>query len=167
MLGKYITYLAKHKWYVFVECCKLGIPLRGVIHDWSKIFPDEFIPYYHHFYTDIKTGRNNTGYYKPFDTEDPDFDLAWLKHQNRQNHHWQYFILYNDDGTVVAGEMPINCRKEMVADWIGAGKAQGKLNTKAWYIENNHRMILGLETRKWVEKFLGVSDTEAGNKERK
>ena len=33
-------------WYVFVECAKRGILWRGLIHDWSKILPSEFVPYY-------------------------------------------------------------------------------------------------------------------------
>jgi len=156
MVSKYVSYLVRHKWYVFVECCKLGIPLRGVVHDWSKFFLDEFIPYYYHFYTEIKTGKDNTGYYKPFATDDPDFDFAWLKHQNRNDHHWQYFILYNDDGSVVSGEMPFAARKEMLADWRGAGRAQGRPDTKAWYTKNRQKMILGKETRKWIEEQLGV-----------
>jgi len=39
ILGKFIyvmKYLFYHRWFVFVECCKRGIILRGVLHDLSK-----------------------------------------------------------------------------------------------------------------------------------
>ena len=49
---KYLAYLKKlllHKWFVFLECLKMGMPLVGLIHDWSKFLPDEFIPYARYF----------------------------------------------------------------------------------------------------------------------
>ena len=57
-------------------------------------------------------------------------------------------------------EMPMPVRKEMLADWMGAGKAQGKVNQPAecasWYRANKDKMVLGPETRKWIEQRLGV-----------
>ncbi|MEW6726891.1 MAG: DUF5662 family protein [Bacillota bacterium] len=52
--------------------------------------------------------------------------------------------------------MPDRYRKEMLADWHGAGKAQGKPDTKAWYLANKDKMLLHPETRDWVEAQLGV-----------
>ena len=39
---KYLLYLIKHKWLVFLECCKAGIPWRGILHDLSCFLPSEF-----------------------------------------------------------------------------------------------------------------------------
>ena len=119
----YLKYVLRHKWYVFLECVKLGIPIRGITHDLSKFLPDEFIPYALHFYGGIKTGRDETGYYKPTDTGDPDFEMAWLLHQKRNDHHWQWWILPEDDGGTKILEMSEGACKEMLADWRGAGKA--------------------------------------------
>jgi hypothetical protein len=47
---KYFKYVVKHKWYVFVACCKQGIIWRGIIHDMSKFLPSEFIPYARFFH---------------------------------------------------------------------------------------------------------------------
>ncbi len=204
----YAGYVLRHKWFVFVECCKLGIPLAGIIHDWSKFLPSEWIPYVHFFYG--RDGqrvqrRDSTGYYKPTDTGDAAFDFAWLLHQKRNAHHWQWWVLPEDnpgsDWTVQAhqpefgpywlayqgeplarfetpsGEdtsdaayrlvhlaeaalhtgplkvlpMPDRYRREMLADWRGAGRAQGTPDVSAWYEANGGKMHLHPETREWIE----------------
>lgn len=155
---KYLSYVVRHKYYVFIECCKLGIPWRGLVHDLSKLLPSEFIPYANFFYGNNKRIRDKTGYYKPTDTGDTAFDFAWLLHQKRNKHHWQWWILPEDKGGVKVFPMPDVYRKEMLADWRGAGKAQGKPDTKAWYLANSHNMQLHPETRTWVERQLGVDN---------
>ena len=149
---RYLKYIIKHKWYVFVECCKLGIPWRGITHDLSKFLPSEFFPYTEYFY-----GKGNQW----------GFDEAWLKHQHRNKHHWQYWVLINDDnevndhlssnrGTVIV-PMPLHYVKEMVADWKGAGKAiHGKDDTHVWYEENKNKIMIHGGTRQMVEYLLGV-----------
>jgi len=155
---KYLSYVLRHKWFVFVECCKLGIPLRGLTHDFSKLLPSEFFPYAHHFAGGIKTGRNKTGYYKPTDTGDPAFDNAWFLHQKRNDHHWQYWTMPSEAGEPdKVLEMPTACRLEMLADWRGAGRAQRTPDTLAWYKQNGTKMLLGPDTREWVERMLGYT----------
>ncbi len=152
---QYLSYIFRHKWFVFIECCKFGMIWLGIIHDWSKFLPSEFIPYAKHFYgdkeSDIKKGRDETGYYKAGDTGDVLFDFAWLLHQKRNKHHWQWWILPEDDGGTKLFSMPDKYRKEMLADWRGAGKAQGTPGTKAWYDKNKDKMQLSLRTRYWIE----------------
>ncbi len=154
---RYLRYVVRHKWFVFVKCCKLGIPWLGLVHDLSKFRPDELLPYKEHFYGSKKREwRDSTGYYKPTDTGDPEFDFAWLLHQKRNKHHWQYWICPQDDGGFKTFEMPMRYRKEMLADWHGAGKAQGKPDVGAWYAKNKGHMILAPETRAWIEEMLGL-----------
>jgi hypothetical protein len=141
-VSKYAWYVIRHKWFVFTECCKLGIPVQGTVHDLSKLLPDEFIPYMNYFY-----GNKN----------EQAFDLAWNHHQKRNKHHHQYWVLREDSSKVKVMEMPMRYRKEMLADWRGAGKAQGKPDTKEWYIANRNKMVLGEETRKWIEEQLGYA----------
>ena len=148
---KYLRYLFKHKWYVFIECCKLGIPFAGIIHDWSKFRPSEFFPYVNYFYGDCDL-YGKYGFY--FDA----FDFAWLHHQNRNPHHWQYWVLLEDNGTKKVLPMPDRYCREMLADWKGAGKAiTGKNETKEWYLKNKDKMDLHPETRRWIELHLGVN----------
>jgi len=160
MYLKYLWYVLRHKWYVMIECFKVGLIWRGLVHDNSKFLPDEFFPYAKHFYGNkdgIKTGRNKTGYYKPYDTGDKAFDFAWLLHQKRNKHHWQWWILPRDEDGVMIMEIPKKYILEMVCDWKGAGKAQGTPNTIAWYEKNKDKMQLHPDTRMYVEELLGLS----------
>ena len=137
---EYLGYVIRHKWYVFIECIKVGIPLQGLFHDISKFVPDEFIPYAKYFYGTIAQDV---------------FDIAWLKHQKRNKHHWQYWILREDDGDTKILPMPLKYMKEMLADWRGAGKAQGYGdNTEEWYNKNKDKMMLHHSTKKWIEEQL-------------
>jgi len=163
---RYLNYLIKHKWFVFLESCKEGIMWQGFIHDLSKFLPSEFFPYVEHFYggkdyNDINKGRDETGYYKPTDTGDKDFDFAWLLHQKRNKHHWQWWILPEDEGGLKILEMPLKYRKEMLCDWLGAAKAQGhKDNRKEWYNKNKDKMQLGPETERWIEQKIHYNDSD-------
>lgn len=150
---KYLKYVFRHKWFVFVECCKLGIPFLGIAHDSSKFRFDELIPYANFFYgggKNIKSGRDSTGYYKPTDTGNQAFDFAWLLHQKRNKHHWQWWVLPCDDEGVKVLDMPMKYRKEMLADWRGAGKAQGTPDTLKWWNANNSKMNLHPNVRQWI-----------------
>ena len=83
--------------------------------------------------------------------KDTAFDFAWFLHQKRGRHHWQWWVLPEDSGAIKV--LPIlDCyRKEMLADWRGAGRAQGTPNTSAWYNKNKEKLQLHPETRKWIE----------------
>lgn len=195
----YFKTVNRHRWYVFQEARKLGIPFLGFIHDWSKYLPSEFIPYARYF---------NSGYVRGEQPEDVKlaFDFAWLHHQRWNKHHWQSYVLHNDNaecpkwevtytGWDVAGyresivevggqpiqilapfdnfdmifgmaqemsrlpkalPMPDRYRREMLADWRGAGRAYGNADTAGWYMKNRQGIILHPETREWVERELGI-----------
>ena len=140
---QYLKYIFRHKWFVFLECYRLGIIWRGIWHDMSKFLPSEFFAYREYFYGN------------PDAKETEAFDFAWHWHIRRNKHHWQWWILKFDNGGLKIFEMPVQYRKEMIADWIGAGKAiHGKDNLKLWYQENRDKIALAPETRKWVENWI-------------
>lgn len=144
----YLKYLMRHKWFVFVACRQLGVPLwRAIVHDWSKFLPSEWGPYVHTFYA--PNGRK-----KAYE-ETPAFKQAWNGHQKRNKHHWQYWLLTFDRGNTEALEMPATYAIEMVADWMGAGRAiTGKLETPEWYLKNKEGIKLHPKTRWIVESVL-------------
>ena len=147
---KYLKYLAKHKWYVFLEAYKLGIPWRGLVHDLSKFMPSEFFAYLNYFYPDPEENLEEDEYFRK-----KEFDKAWVEHQNYNKHHWQYWVLLKDDGTIKTLAMPYNYILEMIADWVGAGKAiHGKNEVLEWYYKNKEKMIMHPTTRKVVERIL-------------
>lgn len=141
-MSKYLTYLnyvIRHKWFVFVECCRQRIVWQGIIHDCSKFRPSEFIPYARHDWDS--------------EEEDKALDYAWLLHQKRNRHHWQFWSLLEDEGGIKVLEMPEKYVKEMVCDWAGAGKAKGvESSVDSWYQKNKHKMRLHPHTQKQIEK---------------
>lgn len=150
---KYTKYLVRHIWYVRKACWHNGLYWQGLIHDLSKWLPSEFIPYANFFYgKDAKPRRDKTGYYKPTSTGDDAFDFAWLLHQKRNKHHWQFWVLPEDDGGVKVLLMPIKYAKEMMCDWWGASMSTGHEGKNAdWYAVNKDKMQLHPETRKFIE----------------
>ena len=139
----YLRYLVRHKWYVYVAGRKLGVSLwRVLIHDWSKFTPAEWGPYARYFYIDQEEYHDQ-------------FQQAWLHHLRNNKHHWQAWVLLNDDGTIVALSMPKTYIREMVADWAGAGRAiTGEWEVRRWYDTNSSLMRMSPGTRFFVERLL-------------
>jgi hypothetical protein len=193
----YLWYVLRHKWFVFQEGRKLGLPLWQLIkHDWSKFSRAEWFPYAATFY-------NEDGSKKDYE-ETVEFTIAWMHHQHNNPHHWQYWcqvdgvslfmtkVLIWDRGVaqgmvaewqdytetwrpgkrmieikpvfsfhnvpnwrITCDPMPDKYRREMLADWRGAGRAiNGVDNTRQWYDQNRDKMKLHLETRAWIESQL-------------
>ncbi len=164
---KYLRYLLRHKWFVYQAGKHTGVSLwRRLKHDWSKFLPSEWFAYVEYFY----------GVYVPANRSDPsvrpnedankadwearsqgDFDSAWRHHQHRNDHHWQHHLLHEDNGGLKVIEMPESALREMVADWMGAGRAiTGKWEALAWYEQNKNNMTLYSETRSKVEQLLSM-----------
>lgn len=151
---RYLRYVLRHKWFVLLACRRLGVPLRqAVLHDWSKFLPVEWFPYVRFFYGPRPIRRDASGYYDAASVGGG-FDRAWLHHQHCNAHRWQHWLLHQDDGTARALPMPERFAREMVADWIGAGRAQGKPDTRGWYAANKDRLLLHPDTRRYVERLL-------------
>jgi hypothetical protein len=143
----YLKYVLRHKWFVLLAGLKLDVPLMILIfHDWDKFLPDEWLPYARTFYN-----KDGSKRYQEF----PEFAKAWLLHQNRNKHHWQYWMITWDRGETECLPMPDVYRREMLADWHGAGRAiNGKEDTLDWYTKNCNNIQLHPETRKWIESQL-------------
>jgi hypothetical protein len=157
---KYLNYLLRHKWFVFIAGRKHGVSLwRLLIHDWSKFLPCEWIPYVDYFYGEKarlqKEEWDDSRYWPAAMKYYVAFDRAWLHHQHASPHHWQHWVLRNDDGSTKTLQIPENFAREMVSDWFGAGRAiTGKWDAKNWYEKNKEKMLLHPETRTLVESLL-------------
>jgi hypothetical protein len=156
----------RHKWFVLVAAYKIGASLWAAItHDISKFRPSEWLPYCRYFYGNYMSMNEShhlftsAGVIVSLTKEEvaSAFDLAWLHHQHRNPHHWQYWVLNEDSGNTKILPMPERYWLEMVADWMGAGRAiTGKWETKEWYLKNRHNIMLHGSTRLSVEALLGV-----------
>ena len=162
----YVRYIVLHKWYVFVACCHLGIPLRGLLHDFNKLRPSQFFYYARYFFGANPKTLKGEG------KNDYRFMRAWFRHQKCSDHHWQYWILPDKRMSTTFGvlrpyeseyedilrkfDMPRNALLEMIADWYSAGMVAGKGNNiSKWYRENGDDMILSPRTRQWLDEAVG------------
>lgn len=151
MFFKYLWYIIRHKWYVGIECLKIGLPIWVALgHDLSKLLPDEFIPYMKQFYSGRQI-KDENGEFISY----ADFDMAWNHHQKRNPHHWQYWLLTMDSGKTFPLEMPARYWKEMVADWRGMSKTVGG-TTLYWYSKNRDKIQLHPTTRRYVEDMVDI-----------
>lgn len=129
----------------------LGSDLRHQIefgHDYSKYSEDEYHAYDTYFY-----GGNRS-----FEVVD-EFHKAWLLHIHRNPHHWQHWVLINDnpDEGEICLEMPGNYIIEMICDWWAFSWKNGNLNDIfIWYEERKTYMKLNEKTRTTVEQILAA-----------
>lgn len=118
-------------------------------HDQSKYEPDEYSAYDQYFY-----GAHRTK---------DDFDNAWLLHIHRNPHHWQHWVLINDDlelGTR-ALDIPYRYVIEMICDWWSFSFDKGYLyEIFNWYDAHKDYMILSNHTRELVEEILAKIKTK-------
>ena len=114
------------------------------------------MPYADYFYGDKGSANRETSKNKKPDvTGEEAFDFAWLLHQKRNKHHWQWWVLPLDDGGTKLIPMPIAYAKEMVADWTGAGMAiTGRKDPLPWYEANKEKIILHPESREIAEQLM-------------
>lgn len=159
MFAKYDAYLKTHREAVR-DCYKLltGLNLNIYMpdgspcgHDASKYSKEEYEAYAEYFYPSdgSKVGA------------DPDrkdaFDKAWLHHQKCNPHHWQYYVLINDNDGIQALRMPLLDVYEMVSDW-GAFAYLQKDGDKLrnWYAANRDKQIINKSTRKYVDSLVEI-----------
>ena len=117
-------------------------------HDASKYKDDEYEAYDKYFYRGLKTRVVIDA-----------FNRAWLLHIHRNPHHWQHWVLINDDpgeGEIVL-DMPYEYIIEMICDWWAFSWAQGNLHEIFnWYDKHKSYIKLSDNTRKAVEGILSM-----------
>lgn len=157
MSNQYDAYLAKHKdgvskafeWinsnmHEFIYPDETQLRNQIATHDESKFSPEEYDAYDAYFY---KTNKS-------FMVVE-NFNNAWLHHIHNNPHHWQHWVLLQDEGTVVCVDMPTNYIVEMICDWWSFSWTDGNLfEIFDWYEDNKKNMDLSDLTRTIVETML-------------
>ena len=115
-------------------------------HDDSKYLNEEYDAYDDHFYGTTKSSEVEEA-----------FNYAWLHHIHNNPHHWQYWVLINDeaDEGIVALDMPYHFIIEMICDWWSFSWSNADLlEIFKWYDKHKENMKLSEKTRKTVEGIL-------------
>lgn len=154
---RHLKTITKHKWYVFVACAHVGLVWRGIIHDLSKYSPIEF----------FSSARYFQGNKSPTEVEKAksSYSIAWMNHKAKNKHHWQYW-LDNEGDQIFPIEMPVKYIKEMLCDWLGAGKAYNKDSwtiddLKTWWAVNKTNIMITNKTYHIIEFCLQAKDENA------
>lgn len=85
------------------------------------------------------------------------FNRAWLEHIHANPHHWQHWILHNDDPKIGVKvlDMPYVFIVECICDWWSFSWKQGNLTEIFnWYEKNKDGIMFSDKTRKTVESIL-------------
>ena len=116
--------ITHHKNMVRAGCFKVGLYRQGIMHDWSKYTPTEFLvgcKYYQGNMSPNNAERADKGY-----------STAWLHHKGRNKHHLEYWIDYSASdkghGGMTGMKMPLKYVVEMFIDRISASKNYQKEN---------------------------------------
>lgn len=159
MSKEYTKYIEEHKanvkkaydWLKKHRIIMKNIEKQILVHDISKYSDEEYDAYDKYFYGG-KTKKVKD-----------DFNYAWLHHIHNNPHHWQHWVLVNDDEGTYALEMPYNYVIEMICDWWSfSHKANNLYEIFAWYEKHNSNMILHKKTKKLVEDILDKIRKELG-----
>lgn len=116
----------------------------GFEHDSSKYSMFEYEAYDNYFYGDCGI-KNPNGASKEVEKA---FDYAWLHHIHVNPHHWQHWVLINDDEGTEALEMPDISILEMVCDWWSFSWREGDLyELFTWWTEHCDHIMLHERTK--------------------
>ena len=151
-IWKHFSTITRHRHKVIVHCFMAGIFWQGLRHDLSKYSPAEFIP----------GARNYLGDKSPNEKEREryGFSRAWLHHQGRNKHHFEYWIdISKETKRYVFIKMPYRYLAEMVCDRIAASKTyKGKDYTDdcalQYFLDGQGRSQMHPDTARELEKLL-------------
>jgi hypothetical protein len=121
---------------------KLGVnPIQIKKHDKSKTSPEEYVWYVRRF-----GGKQ----------KDKEFAGAWHHHIIHNPHHWQHWLIppgRNEKPSTI--QMPDEFVVEMVADWMGSGRAyMGDWDMTSWLRENLYKIVIHPDTRMLLNTIL-------------
>ena len=159
---KHFKVITKHRHKVIYHCMKAGIFWQGLRHDLSKYSPSEFIPGAKYF----------TGTKSPNESERRDigYSKAWMHHQGRNKHHFEYWRDYNHEKRIIMPvKMPYRYVAEMFCDRVAASKIyQGDNYTinhpLEYYSRAKTTRFIHPETAAFLESLLVMLSEEGEDK---
>lgn len=150
--------ILRHKRLVRKGCFRLGLYRQGIMHDWSKYTPTEFLVGCKYFQGNMSPNnaeRKARGY-----------SGAWLHHKGRNKHHFEYWIDYsleNKGHTMDGMRMPRKYVAEMLADRIAASKVYNKGHYSQhdpldYFLKGKAHYMMHPQTAKELEHLLRYLD---------
>lgn len=156
---RYLQYVIRHKWLVFIECAKEGLIYRGIVHDISKFSRAEWCAYVDKFFREKRKSE----------VIDTQFKVAWEHHFMRNTHHWDHWchdslgLRPHQLEKIPAVLMPREDMMEMICDWRAMTVARHGYKdmherTRNWYLSQQDKMNMHPITEELVENILLSAD---------
>jgi len=157
-MNKFLGHLStiiEHKRFVRQACFKMGLYWQGITHDLSKFSIPEFwvsVKYFNGTHSPNADERRAVGY-----------SSAWLHHQGRNKHHFEYWNDYSGENKKykLPIEMPMRYVAEMVADRYAACRTYHKENYTSkdplnYFLMNKATILMHENTKVLLEEILTV-----------
>lgn len=141
----------RHRFLVFTNCVRCGIPWRGLVHDLSKYSPKEFFP----------SARYCTGKKSPIGEErkaEGGYSSVFIHHTRKNRHHFEYWVDVTT-GDIILSPMPYKFALEMCCDMISASKVYNGKNYDrsmplAYFEKNRNRSMMHSATKDFIQQVL-------------
>lgn len=163
-LWGHLRTILHHKNLVRHYCFRAGLYKQGIMHDWSKYSPVEFINSVRNF----QGGKKSPNF---GEKATKGYSSSWLHHKGRNRHHFEYWIDFtlNPDEGLQGMPMPTRYVLEMFCDRIAASKNYNRKNYDdsfplAYYEKNKSHYILHKDTKELLERLLHMLADEGEDK---
>jgi hypothetical protein len=141
----------RHRFHVFLNCVRCGIPWRGLVHDLSKYSPAEFFP----------SARFCTGKKSPIGEErksEGGYSSVFIHHTRHNRHHFEYWVDVTT-GDIILIPIPYKFALEMCCDMISAsmvynGKSYHKGMPLEYFQRNQKKSMMHSATKDFVTQVL-------------
>lgn len=160
---QHLKTITHHKNLVRAGCFKVGLYRQGMMHDWSKYSPVEFLVGCKYYQGDMSP--NNA------ERKEKGYSAAWLHHKGRNKHHMEYWIDYsvNKEEGICGMKMPKKYVVEMFIDRVSASKnyqreAYTDTSPLKYYENGKNIHILHPKTRELLEQLLMMLAQEGEEK---
>lgn len=117
-------------------------------HDESKFSVYEWNAYLQHYYPVGEVSEEEQK------KQDKEFQEAWLHHQHVNPHHWQYWVLRNDEDGRKVLDMPVEEVINMLCDWNSFTAKEPENSPRRWYDTHSHEMLMSKQTRELIDEFI-------------
>lgn len=113
-------------------------------HDNSKFDDEEYYAYLDWFYPSEDCPKDEKA-----------FNMAWNHHQKSNPHHWQYWILLEDDNEdPIYLDMPLKYVVEMCCDWHSFSMKNPESTAYYWWTTNRHKIKVSDKTAKLIDQIV-------------
>lgn len=117
---RHLWLITRHRFQVFINCTRCGIPIKGFIHDLSKYSFAEF-------WCSVKYYQGNKSPIVGEREQNDDYSMIYNHHVGHNKHHWEHWINFYREHMLIKA-LPYKICIEYCCDMIAASQTYNKRN---------------------------------------